>query len=269
MSRAYVTMIAAGDEYVPGVEVLGQSLRESGSSQDLVLMATPDVPGDARKRLASRGWQVREVLPITNLYTDDQRLFSRFKHSFTKLRVFELTDLEKVVFLDADTVVLQNVDELFARPAIAAAPDFFMPDHFNSGVMVLEPSADLFAELLEALAVAPTYDGGDQGFLNSYWADWWAMPVEHRLAPGYNMPHFNFQFMHAHSGLNRHFLEQTKIVHYTLQKPWLSFMLTGGSNAWWQKFFAAHPEEYSRWRQRLHALQDWSFESLVAVLGGE
>ena len=37
------------------------------------------------------------------------------------------------------------------------------------------------ARPLVSLAAAPTYDGGDQGFLNSYWSDWWAMPVEHRL----------------------------------------------------------------------------------------
>ena len=35
--------------------------------------------------------------------------------TFTKLRVWSLTDYVKCVFLDADTVVLQNIDELFAR----------------------------------------------------------------------------------------------------------------------------------------------------------
>jgi alpha-N-acetylglucosamine transferase len=268
MRQAYVTMITGGDDYVPGVEVLGQSIRESGSSEALVLMATPDVPKTALDQLASRGWDVREVHPVTNPHGDEQ-LFARFKHSFTKLRVFSLVDFEKVVFLDADTVVLQNVDDLFARPAIAAAPDFFMPDHFNSGVMVLTPSAELFARLMDALATAQTYDGGDQGFLNTFWPEWWEMPPAHRLSPTYNMPHFNFQFIHAHPGLRRRFLKQTKIVHYTLQKPWLTFTLTGGSNAWWQKFFSAHPEEYSRWRQGLHTIQDWSFENLVGILGND
>jgi hypothetical protein len=146
---------------------------------------------------------------------------------------------------------------------------FLRGRQFNSGVMVLEPARELFGRLVEALAVAQTYDGGDQGFLNSFWPDWWAMPAEHRLSPAYNMPHFNFQFMHAHPGLNRRFLNETKIVHYTLQKPWLNFMLTGGSNTWWQKFFSAHPEKHSEWRQGLHTIQDWSFENVVAILGGD
>lgn len=269
MKRAYTTVITGGDEYVPGVEVLGQSVRESGSSEALVLMATPDVPRMALDRLAARGWEIREIQPIANPSTDDARLFERYKHSFTKLRVFELTGVDKVVFLDADTVVLQNVDDLFTRPSIAAAPDFFMPDHFNSGVMVIEPSADLFGRLMEALTTAETYDGGDQGFLNLFWPEWWAMPQQHRLPPTYNMPHFNFQFIHAHPGLRRRFLKETRIVHYTLQKPWQSFMLTGGADTWWRKFFSAHPEEHSRWRDKLHTIQDWSFENLVGILGGD
>ena len=269
MKQAYVTMITAGGEYVPGVEVLGESIRQSGSSEPLLLMATPDEPKTALDGLASRGWEVSEIQPIANPSPDDELLFARFKHCFTKLRAFELADLEKAVFLDADTVVLQNVDDLFGRPGMAAAPDFFMPDQFNSGVMVFEPSRELFRHLVEALAVAPTYDGGDQGFLNSFWPDWWAMSAEHRLSPGYNMPHFNFQFMHAHPALNQRFLKQTKIVHYTLQKPWLNFMVTGGSNAWWQKYFSAHPEQFSEWRRRLHSIQDWSYENVVAILGGD
>ncbi len=32
--------------------------------------------------------------------------------------------------------VLANVDELFRRPAFAAAPDVFPPDKFNAGVLV-------------------------------------------------------------------------------------------------------------------------------------
>jgi glycogenin glucosyltransferase len=35
--------------------------------------------------------------------------------TFTKLRVWSLTDYVKAVFLDADTMVLHNIDELFER----------------------------------------------------------------------------------------------------------------------------------------------------------
>ena len=64
-------------------------------------------------------------------------LFPRFAQVFTKLRVWELHDFDRVVWLDADTIVVKNVDDLFEREGFAAGPDFFKPDHFNSGVMVL------------------------------------------------------------------------------------------------------------------------------------
>jgi alpha-N-acetylglucosamine transferase len=268
MKTAYVTTLTAGDAYVPGVEALGESLRETGTSVPRVVMVTPDVPPEARERLAARGWILRPVAPIANPRPDEELLYSRFAATYCKLRAFELVEYDKVVLLDADTVVLRNIDDLFARPAIAAASDFFMPDRFNSGVLVLEPSLELTGRLLVALAAAPTYDGGDQGFLNSFWPDWWSMPVEHRLPAVYNIHHFIFQFMYAHPTVGRQFIEQVRVVHYTLQKPWMGFTLTGGAAVWWSKFFGAHPEENRAWRRRLHELQDWSFERVVAVLGG-
>lgn len=267
-THAFVTMISGGDAYVPGLEALGRSLAETGSAVRRIAMTTADVDGDARARLVAQGWEIRQVEPIANPHQQDALLYERFAATFTKLRVFDLDDLDKVVFLDADTVVLRNVDELFERPAIAAAPDFFMPDRFNSGVMVIEPSHELFGKLQAWLAASPTYDGGDQGVLNAYWPDWWSMSVEHRLEARYNMHHFVFQFMASHPSVRRQFLDEIKIVHYTLQKPWKGFTMTGGSEVWWDKYYGAHPEKAGRMRRSLHALQDWSFDSVVNVLGG-
>ena len=172
MKRAYVTMLCGGDAYVPGIEALGQSLIQTGTQVPLVVMVTPEVPAAARQSLAARGFILRDIEPIKNPRPDCELLYPRFALTYSKLRAFELTEYDKVVWLDADTVVLRNIDELFARPCLAAASDFFMPDRFNSGVMVLDPSAELFGKLMVSLAAAPTYDGGDQGFLNSYWPNW-------------------------------------------------------------------------------------------------
>ena len=267
MKRAYVTTLCGGDAYVPGIEALGHSLIQTGTEFPLVVMVTPEVPAPARQRLLAHGFIIRDIAPIANPRPDRELLYPRFALTYSKLRAFDLTEYDKIVLLDADTVVLRNVDELFERPAIAAASDFFMPDRFNSGVMVIKPDHELFAKLLGALAEAPTYDGGDQGFLNSYWPDWWSMPVEHRLPAAYNIHHFIFQFMSAHPDFGKQFIADTRIVHYTLQKPWMGFTITGGSSVWWSKFFAAHPEGDHSWRRRLHALQDWSFENLIGVLG--
>jgi glycogenin glucosyltransferase len=268
MKRAYVTALAGGDDYVPGVEALGNSLHATGTEVPAIVLVTPSVSPAAREQVAARGWEVREVQPIANPVPDTQHLFARFANVFTKLRAWELSGVDKAVFLDADTIVVRNIDDLFERPRFAAAPDFFLPDRFNSGVMVLEPSADTFQAMLDRLGSEPSYDGGDQGFLNRFYPDWWAMPVAHRLPPGYNLHHFVFQFLSAHPSLRAALEQEVRIVHYTLQKPWMAPTLSGGSSLWWQEYYEAHPEEDAAWKRRIHQLADWSFDSLVAALGG-
>jgi lipopolysaccharide biosynthesis glycosyltransferase len=267
MKHAYVTMMCGGDGYLAGVEALGRSLVETGTKVPRVVMVTPDVSAHARTRLESQGWATRLVEPVPSP-PKDVSIYARFANSYTKLRAFDLIELDKLVFLDADTVVLSSIDELFERPHFAAAPDFFMPDRFNSGVMVLAPAHALYEELVSQLGHLASYDGGDQGLLNSHWPDWWSMPVEHRLGAGYNLHHFVYQFMSSHPALIRSFTEEIKIIHYTLQKPWQQFNLSGGSEVWWKKFYSANPAANNTWRRRLHAFQDHAFDRVVGMLGG-
>jgi glycogenin glucosyltransferase len=262
--HAYVTLMTGGDAYLPGVEALGQSLVATGTKVPRVVMVTPDVSFVARAVLEREGWIIRSVEPIPA--PADELLFKRFALSYVKLRVFQLLEYEKIVFVDADAIVIQNIDELFERPFFAAAPDFFMPDRFNSGVMVLDPSEAVFGELLASLGTLPSYDGGDQGVLNAHWPGWWTMPPKHRLPAAYNFHHFIYEFMQVHEGLKRAFLHEIKVVHFTVQKPWQSFTLTGGSKVWWENFYLAHPEKKSKLRDELHRMQDGVFDKFVGMI---
>lgn len=264
---AYATVLTGGDAYLPGVEALGQSIRASGSEVPRVVMVTPDVDPDTRETLAGQGWITHDIDPVANPNPAANHLFSRFAHVFTKLRAWELTRYDKIVLLDADTIVVQRIDDLFDRPGIAAAPDFFLPDQFNSGVMVLEPAQDVFDAMLDRLGNVPSYDGGDQGFLNEFFRDWYAMPVEHRLPIGYNVHNFIFQFLHSHPSLKAELARRVKVIHYTLQKPWLSNpTVSGGAALWWRTWFDVHPERDRAWKRRFHELEDSSFEWVVALL---
>jgi alpha-N-acetylglucosamine transferase len=259
-------MLCNGDGYLPGVEALGKSLEASGSNVPRVVLATSDVGQATRARLHQLGWQIRDIAPIENP-ASARLLFPRFATVFTKLRAWELVEFERVVLLDADTLVLQNVDDLFERREFAAAPDFFLPDRFNSGVMVLQPSLDTFRHMLDTLATADSYDGGDQGFLNTFFAHWYAMPIEQRLPVGYNMAHFIYQFLRGHPTLRATLQRETKIVHYMVQKPWQArATFTGGSEAWWHMYFEAHPEKAHTWKDKIHAFEDWTFDHIAAMV---
>lgn len=261
-------MLCGGDRYVPGAEVLGRSLLESDTRAERILLATADVPEEARERLRAQGWSVRDVVPIANPRPHKQML-PRFANVYTKLRAWELEEFERVVLLDADTLVVANVDDLFQRPGFAAAPDFFFPDRFNSGVIVLAPSRDTFARMVDALADSPSYDGGDQGFLNEFFGQWYAMPAAHRLPVGYNTPNFIFQFMHGHEVARERIESEVKILHYLVQKPWLAAStLTGASEPWWRRYQAIHPNAAASLRQRVHAAEDWTFDHLAKLVVG-
>jgi Glycosyl transferase family 8 len=267
--KAYVTTLTHGDAYAPGVEALGRSLRAAGAREPMVLMVTEDVPRAAQRRLAAQGWTLHPIRPVKNPAPARAQLFPRFDKVFTKLRAWELTEFDKVVLLDADMIVVRNLDDLFERPELSAAPDFLVPHRFNSGLMVLDPSRETLDRMLEALARAPSYDGGDQGFLNQFFGDWYTGAEARRLPTWYNLPNFIYQFMDGHPSLRTELAREVKIVHYLVQKPWQSAStVTGASRLWWDAYLGAHPELDTGWKRALHAIEDRSFDRAVAAFMG-
>lgn len=264
VKKAYVTTLCDGEDYLPGVEALGSSLKASRTREPMVVMVTPEIRRITRDRLIEQGWIVREIEPLANPNPSTRQMLPRFGPAYTKLRAWQLVEYDRVVLLDADTIVLHNVDDLFARPDISAAPDFFLPDRFSSGVMVLEPAEATFERMVHALSTAESHDGGDQGFLNDFFESWRAMPAAHRLPIGYNIAHFIYQVMLTHSRSSEELQRQVKIVHYLVQKPWRAkSMLSGASEVWWSAYFDARPEKANAWRHRAHEVGNGSFEQLV------
>jgi alpha-N-acetylglucosamine transferase len=262
MQVAYVCAISGGDAYLPGLLALGASLRASGSTVPMVALVSADVSPAARARLRTLGWQLRDIEP---LHVQGVRpLYPRFDEAFVKLRAWQLTEFDKVVLLDADTLVVRNIDDLFERPPLAAAPDFLMPDRFNSGVMVLRPSQTTFAAMVAALDRTQSYDGGDQGFLNGFFDDWYASPVAHRLPAGYNLMHFIVQFLRGHPVLRDALEREARVIHYAVQKPWHGLpVVTGCSADWWAMYQRAEPAMATPWRQLAHQLEDQAFNRVI------
>lgn len=104
--------------------------------------------------------------------------------SLTKLHAFRLSQYEKIVFLDADTLVLRPLAHLFELPhPFSAAPDQGWPDAFNSGVIVFKPSQETFDGLIETMKRKGTWDGGDQGLLNDYFPNWNRLSFTYNVTP--------------------------------------------------------------------------------------
>ena len=133
--------------------------------------------------------------------------------TFTKIALWRQTQFERIIYLDADVVVLRAPDELFTHDAsFAAVPDIGWPDCFNSGVLSLRPNIGDYYALLALAQRGISFDGADQGLLNMHFHDW------QRLSFTYNCtPSGHYQYVPAY----RHFQSTISMVHYIgHDKPW-------------------------------------------------
>lgn len=194
--RAYIT-IATNKKYLPGVMALHISLRQTGTSIPLYVMLLSDLvrSEDALcSKLKDNGIQIIEYSNSVNL---PQQLIDnnkhqgelRFNHTFDKLLVFEQTQFDKIVYIDADMYVLQNLDHLFEKPhmsAVVAGKEYPGNEHWidlNSGLMVIVPEKGLSQKF--SSIIPEVYDRkkwcGDQDILQAYYEEW---PNRHELHLG-------------------------------------------------------------------------------------
>lgn len=168
-NRAYVTLLY--NNFIIGVRTLGKSLQLTETTADLIVLVTPDVSSQTRALLIQDGWLVH---PVDVEKNPNQKYLARLQYVYTKLIIYEMIEYDRIVFLDADTVVLDNVDELFYCEPFCAVMRH--SELINTGVLVISPSKDLYNDMKKQFGDLYSYTGGDQGFLNSYFHDISACP---------------------------------------------------------------------------------------------
>ncbi|XP_028998752.1 glycogenin-2 isoform X1 [Betta splendens] len=220
-AEAFVTL-ATTDTYCMGAAVVARSLRRHGTTRSIVTMVTPNVSQQSRLSLES---VFDEVIVVDVMDSEDRLHLSLLGRpelgiTFTKLHCWTLTQYSKCVFLDADTLVLCNVDELLDREELSAAPDPGWPDCFNSGVFVFRPSLRTYGRLLDHALRHGSFDGGDQGLLNSFFSTWPVDDISKHLPFIYNL---SASSIYSYLPAFQQFGHNAKIVHFLGPvKPWSS-----------------------------------------------
>jgi len=165
--------------------------------------------------------------------------------TFTKLHCWRLTQFTKAVFMDADTLVLVNIDDLFDREELSAVRDPGWPDCFNSGVFVFVPSEATYTSLMHFAITTGSYDGGDQGLLNSFFANWGFSNMARHLPYVYNCCSVTF---YSYLPALKQFANKVKVVHFIgANKPWNKAASDGSTcdsvtglpnfhQCWWNQF---------------------------------
>ncbi|CAL0308677.1 unnamed protein product [Lupinus luteus] len=215
--EAYATILHSAHVYVCGAITAAQSIRMAGSTRDLVILVDETITDYHRGGLEAAGWKIHTIQRIRNPKAEPE---AYNEWNYSKFRLWQLTDYDKIIFIDADLLILRNIDFLFEMPEITAIGN--NATLFNSGVMVVEPSNCTFQLLMDHIDEIVSYNGGDQGYLNEIFT-WW-----HRIPK-----HMNFLKHFWEGDEEEKKVAKTRlfgadppilyVIHYLGNKPWLCF----------------------------------------------
>lgn len=169
--EAYATILHSAHVYVCGAIAAAQSIRMSGSTRDLVILVDETISEYHRSGLEAAGWKIKTIQRIRNPKAEKD---AYNEWNYSKFRLWQLTDYDKIIFIDSDLLILRNIDFLFGMPEISATGN--NGTLFNSGVMVIEPSNCTFQLLMKHINEIESYNGGDQGYLNEIFTWWHRIP---------------------------------------------------------------------------------------------
>lgn len=229
--NAFVTLVT-NDDYAMAACALVRSLVLTKTNADIVVMHTKAVSETSLLPLRDLGAKLEAVehLPCSPAFNErhrkknihenapflkgDKPLFHTPLDNFVKLRLWQLERYDTIVFIDADALVIRNIDKLFDYPEFSAAPNVYESvadfHRLNSGVFVAKPSQATFDSMMTVLDAPDAYwRRTDQTFLETYFRDWHGLPVFYNMLQyvWFNLPElWDWKSVH--------------IVHYQYEKPW-------------------------------------------------
>jgi lipopolysaccharide biosynthesis glycosyltransferase len=108
-----------GDDYVPGALVLAHSLKKVNTKHKIICLVTHDVSSNAKNQLLKIFDEVINVDYITSdvinmgFIKSDSNYVNWINQVFTKYQVISQYNYRKILFIDADMIVMKNIDFLF------------------------------------------------------------------------------------------------------------------------------------------------------------
>ena len=117
---AYVTVIT-NMSYFAGLSVLAQSFKRINARYPLYVLVPKRSNAELLDKIRSLRLQVLECDDIV-IDTDAKNAnkVSHWNQTFFKLNIMRLIQFDKLIFVDADMLLLQNIDHLFEYPSISA-----------------------------------------------------------------------------------------------------------------------------------------------------
>jgi len=168
--------VTNGFSYADGAKALVYSLKHVyNTERDVIVLVTPEISQNTRDFMVTLGAKIKEVQKIpkpTHMPANPWNI-TRWNDLFTKIRLWELTDYNKIVFLDSDCLILHSIDFFFSYPELSATQrwsrNVILWDGWNGHLFVLTPSKATFDNMVKLMNTEfyPTVYV-EQSFLNWY-----------------------------------------------------------------------------------------------------
>ena len=178
--RLAVVSAIYNDDYIEGVEVLGYSLRRINIQADLILLYISNrLNQSILDRCREAGWYLWSVERINPPHF--AIIYPRFRDQYTKLQIWSMIDYDRILYLDGDTLVIRDINELLIdtflennyNGLLGAVEDVWegqIGPNFNAGVLLIRPNKTIFNDMMIKMHNMAAYGSywAEQGFLNWY-----------------------------------------------------------------------------------------------------
>lgn len=210
--EAFITLLSS-ENYLEAVLVLFESLKLTDNSYPLVVAVTENI----------FSYEILDTFQKFNLpyiiiskldYSDQtiqlckSRGWNTVLNTASKYNLFNLKYFDKLVYLDADSIVLQNIDNLFSYKDGSMLWDSSRNEGFSASY-VFSPRNHCL-EMYEILSNNSLHVDGD--LFSNLW-------FHLKDNPDYRIP---FEYFEYYLQVNKDTLPKAKAVHFVnREKPWL------------------------------------------------
>ena len=207
------------DNYLPGVICLIKSLKYHKNKNEIVILTTKDVSKYSKEKIKLLGAKVKEIEEIHYQGSLSKTIKDRYGKQnnswmvFTKINIWKETNYNKILYIDADAIVLGNIDFIFDIDsdfsAVLGGSKFLKYNGIESGVLLIKPSLKIYYELIEAMN-SDKYNliMSDQSLINDY------------FLKNYKINYLDKRWNSLQKKNDN--IKNAYIYHYNGSKPWIN-----------------------------------------------
>lgn len=207
--------VVVNDPFIVPTLVLGHSIRTFSCQKNMIAFISKDVSEGSVRALQSVGWETRLVEEMDCNWLDaktgsntNSGFFGkprgkRIRGTHTRFKAWNYTEFSKIIYVDADVMLMTNIDELFDIPNDFAATPCARPSTidpcFNAGLMVFRPDSNHYQLIMKTWFKTAEEDTciHDQDLLTIYFVDagnWKVLPFAYNVRISLYRPMKTFHF---------------------------------------------------------------------------